>query len=85
METQKLGYPTSMGIYPSEDKKLFRFRLEFREPPQQQPVEFEIDADGAMAIMKALQGLQARYKIPIPASLRPKGDRPNLRIVTPDE
>jgi hypothetical protein len=83
MAVQKLGFPTTIGIHPSADRKLFRFRLEFREQVPQRLVEFETSADGAMGIMKALQNLQARHRIPIPANLRPKGRI--LRIVQPDE
>jgi len=59
---------------------LFRLRCDARS----QPVEFRTTASGAMFLMKCLQELQARHKIPIPQELRPSGP-PTLSIVTDDE
>jgi hypothetical protein len=69
-------------IRSNAEKTEFQFHLEFPELPQ--PVEFELEAESAMMLMRALQTLQARYKIPIPSEARLRG-RPKLRIVTPDD
>jgi hypothetical protein len=78
MRTQKLGYPTSIGIHPSDDKKLFRFHLQFRERTPQHAIEFEMSAEHAMLLMRALQHVQVRNNIPIPATPRPKGWAPGF-------
>ena len=77
----KLGAPTKLEIKPNEEKTEFRFLLTFPERPQ--PVEFEVSSESVMMIMVGLQRLQARHKIPIPSSVRPKG-KPQLRVVTDD-
>jgi hypothetical protein len=78
----KLGTPTKLDVRPNAEKTEFRFLLSF--PGRPQPVEFEVDADGAMMMMHGLQRLQALHKIPIPSAVRPHG-KPKLRVVTPDE
>jgi hypothetical protein len=76
----KLGRPTQMEIKPSNSEKTeFRFLLTFPSSPRQ--VEFEIPASGAMGLMRALQSLQVRHKLPIPRPMVPSG-KPKLRIVT---
>jgi hypothetical protein len=80
---RNLGHPKQIKITPSEDKKLFRFLVSFPEPSKL-PVEIEITAEGTMALMKALQDLQVRHQIPIPANLRPSGP-PRLVIVSPED
>ena len=79
--TMKLGIPTEVMIKSNAEKTEFRFLLTFPEQPQ--PVEFELSPEGTMMLMRALETLQARYKITIPSSVWPA--LPNLRVVTPDD
>ena len=78
----KLGSPTILEVKPNGERTEFRFRLTFPEQPE--PIEFSVSSESAMMMMHGLQTLQARYKIPIPDSIRPHG-RPVLRIVMDDE
>jgi hypothetical protein len=83
MKTQKLGYLASIAINLNADKTLFLFHLQFRGP-KQPAVEFEMASDDAMRLMRALQHLQVRHRLPIPPIPRQEGGRPVLRIVEPD-
>ncbi len=85
MEPRKLGTPRQIKITPSPNKSQFRFLLLFPETARREPIEFEMPAGGAMTLMRALQHLQALHKIPIPPSLRPRGGRPVLSVVKPDD
>ena len=78
-----LGRPKKLTVKPKNAEKTeFQFLLEFRG--RDQPVEFFVTGDGAMMILHGLKEIQARYRIPIPDSIRPRG-RPTLRVVLPDE
>ena len=77
-----MGKLSKLKIKPDEESRLLQFRPNLHD--QTQPVEFETSFEEAMAIMGALQHLQAKYRIPIPASLRPSGP-PNLSIVEVEE
>jgi hypothetical protein len=79
--TMKLGIPTDVLIKSNAEKTEFRFLLTF--PGRCHPVEFELSSESTMMLMRTLETLQARYKIPIPSSVWPA--LPNLRIVTPDD
>jgi hypothetical protein len=57
----------------------FIFRVNENAP--RRDVEIEIASSEAMALMVALQRLQVENRIPIPASLRPKG-KPALPSVS---
>ena len=78
----QLGRPNRLEIKPFNEGTEFRFLLSF--PSLQTPVEFETTARGAMGIMRALQSLQARHKIPIPDELRPSGP-PTLTVVSGED
>jgi hypothetical protein len=76
-----MGGLETIRINMSEDRKIVRFLLQFHESTKQPSVQIELRPDEAMSLLTALQQLQARYQIPIPANLRPQGP-PNLTIVT---
>lgn len=76
------GELAGIEIIPLDNKTRFRFRLRFRG--RAQSVEFDASADYAMGLLKGLQQLQALHKIPIPATLRPKG-RPRLTVLRSDD
>lgn len=85
MNPPKHGKPRKIVInYLAQDSQ-FRFGFEFRASEKQEPLEFLIPADGGIALMKALQALQARHNIPIPDHLRPRAGRPRLVVVKSDE
>lgn len=63
----------------------FRFRLSPGAGDSHAAIVFEMTDVGLMALLSALQGLQAKHRIPVPPSLRPKRGRPNLTVVTDDE
>ena len=75
----KLGRPTKLQVKPNAEKTEFQFLLTFPERPQ--PVEFSVSPESAMMILHGLRRLQALHKIPIPASIRPRG-KPVLKVVT---
>lgn len=72
----------TLNYHPAE--KRFRLSFGFRAPMRLPAVVYEFSEDGGMMLMRALQRLQARHKIPIPSSLRPKG-RPKLSVVLDDD
>jgi hypothetical protein len=65
----------------SDDRTIVRFLLQFHASTQQPDVQFDLLPDEAMAVLFALQELQANYQIPIPATLRPNAP-PSLSVVT---
>jgi hypothetical protein len=81
-QTLALGSPSEIRIIPNKERTVFLFRLTFRERPP--PIEFMMDDAGAMLLLHGLKELQAKYKIPIPDQVRPRG-KPKLRVVTSDE
>ena len=76
-----LGAPNSIEIKPNEDKTRFRFLLRGCSGHARQPVEFDVNAESLMALMRGLQRLQEFHKIPIPPNLRPRG-KPHLVVVS---
>ncbi len=84
MITRIIAAPSSMKITPMDDKKRFRFRLEFREHEPPEAIEFALPAPQVMLILRDLQRLQVHHKIPIPENLRPEG-RPALTVVETEE
>jgi len=62
----------------------FRFRLLPDAHDSRAAITFEITAAGLAVLLNALQGLQVKYRIPIPPTVRPARGRPDLRIVTDD-
>jgi hypothetical protein len=85
MPNRTFGVPSTIKIAPkNEDKGEFLFHLEFLERGRHEFVEFEMPASTLMVLMQALQRLQQRHKIPIPAGFRPKG-RPRLTLVKTDD
>ena len=83
MKALELGILRRIAIRTHQGQTRFRFHLDLRES-EQQPVEFDLTAVDLMILLHALKTLQARHKIPVPATLRPKG-KPVLHVVTPDE
>jgi len=87
----ELGFPTEIEIIPRRKGEAivgFRFRLHFPQSSASspsEPIEFDATVAGAMTLMRGLQSLQARHGLPIPASLRPRGGRPALRLVEPTD
>ena len=77
---------SKVRLEPRDENLVLRFHLTF-EPSSQnrngQLVQFDVSSDQAMAILNALQTLQARHGWRLP-SYRRKG-RPNLRIVETDD
>ena len=67
---------------PGEDR--LQIRLEFAAPEKRAPIVFEVTFDDAMRLLRGLQILQAKYKIPIPPNLRPRG-KPVFAVVTDDD
>jgi hypothetical protein len=61
-------------------KTELRIRFEFPATEKRKPIVWEVTFDDAMKLLHALQGIQAKYKIPIPPSLRPSG-KPKLAVV----
>jgi hypothetical protein len=81
---------TSESIEPSQVRfkrigaeNRLRILFEFPDPAKRKPISWEVTFDDAMRLLHALQGLQAKYKIPIPPNLRPSG-KPNLTLVKMD-
>jgi hypothetical protein len=68
-----------IGVYAEKTK--VRFLFQFDEQGEQPSIELVLRAEEAMSLMVALQQLQVKYKIPIPAALRPQGS-PTLTIVS---
>jgi hypothetical protein len=81
---RKFGTLLRAQINASKDKSRIEYHFLFRGNGRRESVEFSTSPEVAVALMLHLQKLQALYKIPIPANLRP-GGRPNLRVVEPDE
>jgi hypothetical protein len=62
----------------------FEIRLESSGHAKHKPIFFEVTFSDAMRLLNALRELQAKYKIPIPPSLRSSG-KPTLSLVTDDD
>jgi hypothetical protein len=77
---KKLTGLRAIKINLTDDKKQARLLFQFDENTQQSALEIEMAAGDLMAVMVALQKLQRRHQIPIPAN-RPKGP-PSLSIVS---
>jgi hypothetical protein len=73
--------PSKVRIIPFAPEDRFQILLEFPESEKCAPISFSVSLSDAMGLMSALQTLQAKYKIPIPPSLRPSGP-PVLSVVT---
>lgn len=73
-------------IGPVDQKAPERFRLglEFHESKPLPSVDLEFSASELMYLSHAIQRMQARHKLAIPSSLRPKG-KPLLSVVKIDE
>jgi hypothetical protein len=76
-----MNRPTAIKITMSEDRTTVQFLVQFHASTQQHEVRIDLLPDETMTILAALQQLQARYQIPIPANLRPSGP-PSLSVVT---
>jgi hypothetical protein len=76
-----LGEVVAINIACLEEGGRFRFLLREGGANTQPSVAFEMRADLAMGLLSALREYQAKYKIPIPASFRPKRGQPPLTIV----
>lgn len=73
-------------IKPDRAENRFRWILHFAESDRPSQIEFYLTDEGAMGLMSALQSLQRKYSIPIPANLRPRSTgRPQLRVVDPPD
>ena len=73
---------SAISILPiGEDGGRFRIRLIPSSDDNGEPIVFEMPAVGIATLLTTLQGLQAKYRIPIPPSLRPKKGVPNLTVV----
>jgi hypothetical protein len=71
--------PSRIIISPTgAEEKRFRLRLEFPSSPKQ--LDIELSGRALMSLGSAIQNIQERHKVPIPAGLRPKG-KPKLRVV----
>jgi hypothetical protein len=82
---ERFGRLTHIIIKPSkEEENIFRFLLRFDGNRQRRDVEFDMDADGMMVLLNALQQMQALHQIPIPPTLRPRG-KPSLKVVQKDD
>lgn len=82
---RKLGSPMRLTISPLRGKIRFQFLLELAASRGIESVAFETSADGAMAMMVALQGLQATHGIAIPPALRRPRGPVVLSLVKSDE
>lgn len=72
---------SNIRISPLEDGARFRFLLSPGAHDRRSPIAFEVTNEGAMALLHTLQGMQAKFRIPTPPTLRPRGP-PTLKIVT---
>jgi hypothetical protein len=73
-------------LEPRNENSVLRFHLTFGPLSQSrngQVVQFDVSSGAAMAILNALQALQAKHGWPLP-SYRRKG-RPTLKIVETDD
>jgi hypothetical protein len=75
-------FPSRIRFIPDAEKAELRIHLEFSDRAKRKPIFFDVTFDDAMRLLHALQGFQAKYKIPIPPNLRPSG-KPTL-VVVPD-
>jgi hypothetical protein len=76
--------PSTIKIVRVRDKDRFEIHLESSEHAKHKSIFFEVTFSDAMRLLNALRGLQAKYKIPIPPSLRSSG-KPTLSLVTDDD
>lgn len=77
---------SKMRLEPRNENSVLRFHLTFGPSSQNrssQIVQFDVSSGAAMAILNALQTLQAKHGWPLP-SYRQKG-RSTLRIVETDD
>jgi hypothetical protein len=84
VETKRSGRSLRIIPNPAEAPTKFRFRLEGIPATTTEAVEFDLTVADAMRLMRALQMLQVRHKLPLPQDLRPTA-RPHLRLVPPDD
>jgi hypothetical protein len=76
--------PTTVRINRIDGEDRLCIRFEFPDPAKRKPISWEVTFDEAMRLLNGLQKIQAKYKIPIPPSLRPSG-KPKLVVVTNDD
>lgn len=72
---------SKLTITPRQGGLQFRVRLQPPESDKRSAIAFDLNPTELMTLMAAFQQLQARYRIPIPSNLRPKGP-PTLSVVT---